>query len=185
MMFSRNSFRWKRWVLWALGALAVLDIGLFLARWKVIHATPATLAEQRDKLSEQYRLLKADVGRAAGIRADLPQVREDCERFVKERLLDPAAGYAALVADLDTIAGKSGLRTSAIKYKEQGLEKRGVVEVEVTAAVEGDYTSLVRFINGIERSQHFYLLDGLTLASSTGGSIKLNLELKTYFRSPS
>mgnify|MGYP001608520988 FL=1 len=66
--------------------------------------------------------------------------------------------------------------------KERPLETRGVTEVTVSATVEGDYVSVVRFINGLERSDNFYLLDSLGLASSTGGSIKLNLQLRTYFR---
>jgi hypothetical protein len=49
--------------------------------------------------------------------------------------------------------------------------------------VNGDYPSVVRFINGLERSNNFYVLDGLQLAESTAGNVKLNLRLRTYFRS--
>jgi hypothetical protein len=49
--------------------------------------------------------------------------------------------------------------------------------------MQGAYPSLVSFINGLERSKSFYLLDSLSLDSSTDGLLKLNLELRTYFRS--
>jgi hypothetical protein len=47
---------------------------------------------------------------------------------------------------------------------------------------------VVRFINGLEHSGNFYVLDGLALAGSGSGSVgdmrlKLNLQLRTYFRS--
>jgi hypothetical protein len=40
----------------------------------------------------------------------------------------------------------------------------------------------VRFINGLERSKNFYVLDGLSLAAGSGGNLRLNLRLRTYFR---
>ena len=54
----------------------------------------------------------------------------------------------------------------------------------MSATVEGAYPGLVKFINGLERSQNFYLLDSLALASGMGGTgVRLNLQLRTYFRS--
>jgi len=87
------------------------------------------------------------------------------------------------VADLSDISNRAGIHTGGVTFKQRELEKRGVTEVEVTTAVEGEYPNLVRFINGLERSKNFYLLDSLTLASSAGGSIRLNLQLRTYLRS--
>jgi hypothetical protein len=55
--------------------------------------------------------------------------------------------------------------------------------VDILAVVDGDYPSVVRFINDLEHSDTFYVLDGLSLASSgSGGQLKLNLQLRTYFR---
>ena len=40
----------------------------------------------------------------------------------------------------------------------------------------------MRFINALERSDSFYILDRLALAASTNGQVRLNLQLRTYFR---
>ena len=39
-----------------------------------------------------------------------------------------------------------------------------MVEVEISTVVNGDYPSVVRFINGLEHSDNFYVLDNLALA---------------------
>jgi hypothetical protein len=60
-----------------------------------------------------------------------------------------------------------------------------LTEVDVTATVNGDYPSVVRFINGLQRSEKFYILDDLTLASAAqnpAAPLRVNLHLKTYFR---
>ena len=58
-----------------------------------------------------------------------------------------------------------------------------MVEIEISTVVDGDYASLVRFINGLEHSNNFYVLDNLALAAGSAGVLKLNLQLRTYFRS--
>jgi hypothetical protein len=56
------------------------------------------------------------------------------------------------------------------------------MQIDIATAVEGDYESLVSFLNKLEHSDHFYVLDSLALASSSAGKLRLNLQLRTYFR---
>src|SRR6266404_4339286 len=61
-------------------------------------------------------------------------------------------------------------------------DARGLMEIDIITAVEGDYASLVNFLDKLEHSDHFYVLDSLSLASSNAGKIRLNIQLRTYFR---
>lgn len=172
----------KRWVVRGLIVLGLLDAGLVVARWQAGGETPQALLERRAKLRKEHGVMQADIRRAADIRTRVPGVEQECDQFLRKHLNDSATAYTEVLADLDRVARRSGLRMGGVKYKEQFREKRGVMELDISAAVEGDYSSLVRFINGLERSDHFYLLEGLGLTSSTAGGIKLDLQLKTYFR---
>lgn len=178
-----SSSNWKRWVRWGVGAVLILDAMLVFFLWRNSAADPKAQRAQRDTLAVQHRLLEADVRKALEIQNRLPTVQQECDRFVKSHLLDSAGAYSTVVDDLDKISKKARLQTSALTFKQDVLEKRGVTQLKVAAIVEGDYSSLVRFINGLERSENFYLLDNLTLQSSTtSGTIRLNLELRSYFR---
>ncbi|MBI1749899.1 MAG: hypothetical protein HY234_06850 [Acidobacteria bacterium] len=179
---NRNSKRWKQWVRIALAVVLAMDGLLLYANWSSTDAGSRAAAAQLDKLRTQDKLLGADVRRVTGIRGRLPEVQRDADTFYGDEFLAAGTGYSAILADLNKISAASGLRATNVGFKERVLETRGVTEITVSAAVEGEYVSLVRFINGLERSKNFYLLDSLTLASSTGGSIKLNLQLRTYFR---
>jgi Tfp pilus assembly protein PilO len=179
-----NHKGWKRWVRGGVIFLLLIDLGLLLGRWRIAaSASRKQLSDTRQNLKTAAEKLSANLDEAAAIRQHLPQVKQDCDGFYTHQLLDFRDGYAAVVADLGEIAGKAGLRTEGVRFQQKDLPKRGVTEVEATATIEGDYPSLVRFIDGLERSQNFYLLDSLALASSTGGRIKLNVQLRTYFRS--
>lgn len=181
MTVERNAKRWKRAVRLALGVVLLLDLGLLIYLWRA-GAVPAAQAEERAALRLLHEQLGSDVRRAQTIRASLPAVQRDCDTFFSEQFLDAARGYSAVVADLGAIARRAGVTASGVRFSQREIEARGVVEVTVDAVAEGDYGSLVRFINGIERSENFYLLESLALGSTAAGRIKLNLGLKTYFR---
>lgn len=177
-----NAKRRKVGIRWILAAVLVVDAVLLVVN---AQPGPTPLMQERDekRLQRQHDLLAADVGRASAIRQRLPEVRRECDQFFTKELRDTSTGYSSVVADLGEISKNAGLHTSAVGFRQRDVGNRSVIEVEVTTTVEGDYASLVSFINGLERSRNFYLLDSLDLASRTGGNLKLNLRLRTYFRS--
>ena len=54
--------------------------------------------------------------------------------------------------------------------------------MEVGVAANGEYPSVPCFINGLGRSNAFYVLDGLALVTSSTGELALNSRAHTYFR---
>jgi Tfp pilus assembly protein PilO len=174
---------WKRWVQAGLLVVFALDAGLAIARWHMsVTASQQQLQMRALRLRAEVAALRANMNRAAAVRARMPQIAADCDRFYTEELLGPSQGYAALVADLGDIATKAGLTTSGVRFEPKHTSEHGVTQIDVSAVIEGNYESLIRFVNGLERSKNFYVLDSLQLASSTGGQVKLNLRLHTYLR---
>jgi len=173
----------KNIVMGVLGALLALDVGLGVFLWRTSRQSPEEARAEVEHLALQAKLRRAEVVRGEKIRASLPQVGKDCDSFFEETFVDKASGYSALESDLNSIANKAGLRISDKNYKEQDVKNHGVTEISIAADVEGSYSSLIQFIDGLQQSKNFYLLNNLSLGSSQGGVIKLQLELRTYFRS--
>ena len=120
--------------------------------------------------------------KAAAATSPLPKVGKDCDAFYHDAFLSSADGYSAIEADLGAIATKAGLRTTSITFSQKEVKDRGVTLVTVLDYVDGDYPAIIQFINGLERSKYFYLLNDLHLDTATAGAIRLHLELRTYFR---
>jgi hypothetical protein len=74
------------------------------------------------------------------------------------------------------------LRSDSITFHQLNPDARGLVQIDIATAVEGDYDGLIQFLNKLEHSENFYVLDSLALASSSAGKLRLNLQLRTYFR---
>jgi Tfp pilus assembly protein PilO len=173
---------WKKWTGIALAALLLADGALAGYLWKLNRQGPAELRAQRELLATQARLLRADVARGEKIRVSLPQVKKSCDAFYTQSFLDRITGYSDIETDLDSIATKAGVKTSGFAFKQQPVKGRGVTEISISTSVDADYPAVIQFINGLERSKYFYLLDDLQLGSASTGDIRLQIGLHTYFR---
>jgi hypothetical protein len=173
---------WKKGISVALLVLVAADLALVVVLWQIGQNGPQAMRARIDRLSEQAKLLRADVQRGQRIRAALPAAGKQCDAFYDKAFFNSTTGYSQIEADLNSISKDAGVQTSGLKFKQKPVKGRGVMEVDVSTKVSADYPSLIRFINGLERSQDFYLLDGLALHSANGGMVDLDLNLHTYFR---
>jgi len=173
---------WKIAVGSALILVFALDLALVGYLWHMSSEQPLALKAERDKLELQAKKLRADVDRGEKIRASLPQAGKDCDSFYQQSFRDSSTGYSHIEADLGEIAAKSGVKISGITFKQKEVKDRGVTEIRIAADLDADYPAMIQFINGLERSKDFYLLDGLHLTSASTGGLRLDLELHTYFR---
>lgn len=176
---------WQTWKVSVGAALAVLllaDVALAVFLWNGSRQGPDALRAERNQLALEAKLLRADLRRGEAIRSSLPQVGADCDAFYKSSFLDAKTGYSQIESDLGAIGQKSGVQTPSVSFKQVEIEGRGVTEIDIRTAVDGDYPSVIRFVNGLERSKNFYLVDQLQLASEGPGTIQLEITMHTYFR---
>jgi hypothetical protein len=50
----------------------------------------------------------------------------------------------------------------------------------VSLSVEGEYTDLVRFLNELEQSDLFWIIEGLEAAGEPDARLRLDLHAETY-----
>ncbi len=175
----------RRIILAGMGLLIAADLGLAFYSWQLASA-PHTPKQELDSGRLQLKVLKADIERARGIRDRIPAVQKECDQF-EQALLPASTASSGVAADLGAIAKKAGLQIVAVTFKQTDIAKRHMSEVAIDATVNGEYGSVVRFVNGLQRSNSLYVLDGLTLASETrnngaSGAIRVSLHVRTFFR---
>jgi Tfp pilus assembly protein PilO len=171
----------KAIVRWSLFVILVLDVALAGVNYKLDqspHVAPGEL-KQLDMQEKSYR---ADNARLDKFRAELPADEKQWDEFFTTHFRPAGAGYSAVSEDLGQLSHSAGLRTDTITFHQHSPDARGLMQIDIATAVEGDYESLVNFLNKLEHSDHFYVLDSLALASSSAGKLRLNLQLRTYFR---
>jgi len=171
----------KAVVRWGLVFILAIDVVLAGISWRLSQSPRVEPAELRrlELVEQKYR---ADAARLEGFRRELPADEKQWDDFYTANFRPSGAGYSAISGDLGGLSRSAGLRMDTITFHQHEADARGLIEVDIVTSVEGDYESLISFLNKLQRSDNFYVLDSLTLASSEPGKVRLNLQLRTYFR---
>jgi Tfp pilus assembly protein PilO len=178
----------KRVILSMLGLLLAADIGLAIYSWE-LSSTPHTSQKVFDEQAIKLGVLKNDIKSAQYIKDNMPLTRKDCEKF-EQSLPAESTSSSSIIAELDDVGKKSGLQIVTLTSHRKEIPNRGMVEEIIEATVSGDYGSVVRFVNGLQRSQRFYVLDSLALgtdaqgqaAAAGTGPIRVGVHIRTYLR---
>jgi len=152
----------------------VLGVRLFLA-WSTLRAA------SRDQLSEQQTALRAlqlEMSPLKGLPQKVDLSRDQANEFYTARF--PAA-YSMISATINDLATKNSVHLTNLAYT-PARAPSGLVELRMDASLSGEYAPLMHFINGMERSKTFFLINGLTLTGQQGGLVNLRLRLNTYLR---
>ena len=182
-MELKTTFR-RQAILAGLVLLVLADVALVIYGWQLASA-PQSPQQEYALETKQHDLLKADIKRAQDIRDKIPAIQAKFDQI--EKSFPPASsGYSKVRSELGELAKKSGVQLEDISFKQTDISSRGMTEVSIDSTVNGDYKSVIHFLNSVQRSTN-YEVDGLTLATESSnqgatGVLKVSLHLKTYFR---
>jgi type IV pilus assembly protein PilO len=99
--------------------------------------------------------------------------------FYKKRL---PSEDSQIAAQLGKLAAANGVTIEAARYKVDPVEVGKLEPVEMEAQLTGNYVSLAKFINALERDEIFFIIDGVSLAGEQKGPIKLQMKFETYLK---
>jgi Tfp pilus assembly protein PilO len=175
----------KRLILSLLVLLIGADVALGVYSWNL--ASTQSAQQELGIMMRNRDLLKKDIQRANEIRSHIPAIQKDCDLF-EQSLFPETTGYSTVTAELSALAAKSGLRLDSRAFIPKNVKGHDLTELKIDAQVTGDYRGVVRFLNGLQRSDNFYAVEGLSAHSATAtqgsgrGALQVTVHLKTYFR---
>jgi hypothetical protein len=104
--------------------------------------------------------------------------RDQIQAFYEKRIPSNYSSFAARIGDLEV---KSGVRQSRAQYT-QGPPGTDLTEISIDAGISGAYPDIMRFVNGLERDQMFFVIRGMQLTGQQGGVVILRLRVSTWMR---
>lgn len=104
---------------------------------------------------------------------------EQITNFYKQRF--PAAD-SQIATRLGKLAAENGVTIEAARYKVEEPVVGRLAPVEMEAQLTGNYVSLAKFINALERDEMFFIIDGISLAGEQKGPIRLQMKFETYLK---
>ena len=166
----------------ALVVMAAVDV---LALAVFISPLVGSADSRRQEINRLQTELNTKTHQVAPLR-NLPEkvvlASHQIDDFYKKR-------FPARDSEISTALGKqaaaNGITIEQAKYKVKEVGPGGLQPVEMDADLAGNYVSLAKFINGLERDDVFFIINSITLGGEAQGPVKLNVKLETYLKARS
>jgi len=179
---------WRRRLRLWVPPLVFLALNLvFLSAYRLVYQGRQILLENRieqtaNRLTELDRQavdLRDQLDRAVLTHERIDQLNNDILGVESERLTQ-------VIAEVQGLEERVGLQPRATSYPEERLEGFGLKRKAVVFGVEGSYIQLRQFINLLELSDSFLILEEVGLSNAGGADqrLRISFRLATYFVDP-
>jgi Tfp pilus assembly protein PilO len=174
----------KRAVVLIAGGLAV-NVVLYGAVVRPLARRVANI-EQSTLTAEQARAsAQAEYERANGTLTGKDRASKELEVFYSKVLAQDLSGARRLTyGRVQRLASENRLEYQGSRY--EPIEERGstLTKLRVNVELTGTYPNMRSFIHAIETAPQFVVIENISLAEgSAEGSLRLALDLSTYYRS--
>lgn len=139
------------------------------------------LVELRQEVESQRTALEA---RRESVKTRADNVQDE-RRFLQEVVVERQPALLETLSEIRQIARDKGVTVPTWNFDEKALKDSELSAFEITIPVQGGYDSLVAFLEGLRRSEHFVAVDELRFTSGEEGQPRLEMKLSAFFRGTS
>jgi type IV pilus assembly protein PilO len=170
----------------ALGALFVVDVVAVVLLVSPLIGSQRSRDEHMTQLWKELQQKTKAVQPLRGLDKKIPVAKRQIDDFYENRFTSETS---VVSANLEKLALDSGVKLAGLTYGQRGAEVEsqsaeavGLNRVAIDADLSGDYLQVMHFINSLERSRLFFLVDSVQIGSDQGGVVRLRMRLETYLR---
>jgi Tfp pilus assembly protein PilO len=126
----------------------------------------------------QLKVLEKGIAPLRGMDKRIEDSRAQMRVFYSKRI---PPNYSSIATRIGELALKGPVRLTRVQYT-QGAAGSDLTEIVMDAGITGDYQQIMRFVNGLERDQTFFVIRGMSLTGQQGGLVNLRLRVSTWLR---
>jgi type IV pilus assembly protein PilO len=166
----------------ALAVMVVVDLVSLIVYFSPLVGSAETRRQELNRLQGELILKTRQVAPLQNLPAKVHLASQQISDFYKKRF---PVHDSEIYTELGKLAAADGVNIEQIKSKEKDEGAGKLIPVEIEADLAGNYTSLARLINAMERDDMFFIINNVTLGGQQQGPVKLNVKLETYLKAES
>jgi Tfp pilus assembly protein PilO len=163
----------------ALAVLLGVDVVAVVVLFSPLVGSTNSRQEELSQLSSELRTKTQQVEPLADLPKKVTIANRQIADFYKKRI---PTQDSQIPTQFGKLAAANGVTINQAKYKEEDPEAGRLYPVEMEAALSGNYVSLAKFINALERDDMLFIINSITLGGEQNGPIKLDMKLQTYLK---
>lgn len=169
----RNTRRKLKIAIGTMAGISVVSLGILFSP---LVGSTATRQQELAELTAQLQSKSRQVEPLRGLDKKIPLATQQISQFYKDRFPTHDSDVAEA---LGNIAKETGVKLDNVKFKPDDPDPVGLRHFEIEVSVKGDYQPLIKFVNALERSKVFFIVDSVGIAQQNG-PLQLQMKLETY-----
>ena len=170
----------------ALGALVLANLVAALMVFKPWGGSPEDLARQETSLRQQLAAMQARLVQTRNLVSKAELARKEGNHFLEEYTTDRRTTFSTIFAELERVAREAGIQPRPASYELEQVEGSDTLyQMSISAAYEGSYASLTKFVNLLDKSPRFLIIESLMAAPQQTNSpdlLNVSIKLDTFVR---
>ncbi len=162
-----------------IGALLAANLAAAVVAFKPFGGGADDLQRQEIALQQQLSVMSKRIDANKLLVSKMQNARQDKDHFLTKYIAEERMGASTLLEEVERIATDAGVRQLPVTWNEQDVEGSDAFKmVTMTGGFEGSYASLAKFINLVDKSPHFLIIESLSTSAPQQNGAALNVQLK-------
>jgi Tfp pilus assembly protein PilO len=167
-----------------LGVLLLANLVAAIALFKPWGGSAQDLEERAAALRRELPQRQAALARTRAIVEKVAKARAEGDQFMARYMLDGQTSSSTLLTELDRAASQVKLQPMQSNFQIDPIEGSDTLGiVSITAVYEGAYPNLAKFINELDRSPRFLIIESLSASPQpVGPNVNVSFKLKAFLK---
>ena len=167
-----------------LGTLLLLNVIAAVILFKPWGGSAEDLERRLASMRQQLGPQQAALARTKALVEKVEKARSEGDQFMAKYMLDGRNTYSTIIGELDRAASQVGLKPRERQFQSEPIEgSDNLGMMTISANYEGPYLNVTKFINELDRSPRFLIIESLQAAPQpVGTGVNVNFKLNAFIK---
>jgi Tfp pilus assembly protein PilO len=168
-------------------ALGILLLANLVAAGFAFHwwgDSPQSLESKIEDTRKQIIVARGQLARSKMMSSKISLAREQGGSFLGTYMTPRKSTYSTILGELDHIADTAGVKRRDASITAEHIEgSDSLSQLTISASYEVNYASLLKFVNLLDRSERFLIIESLAATPlANSGNLLVAIKLDTFVR---
>jgi Tfp pilus assembly protein PilO len=167
-----------------LGVLLAANLAAAVIAFKPFGGGADDLRRDRQQLQQQLAQLQAQVKQGRNLAAKVQVARTEGDKFLDAYVTDRRVVTSTLDSELFRMAKEAGVGMLPTTLNMEPIEGSDTLSmVTINTNCTGTYANLVKFVNQVDKSNRFLIIESMTAVQQQGGgNLSVTLKIHTFIK---
>ena len=168
----------------AIGTLLAANLVAAVMAFKPFGGSADDLRREQQALRVQLARLQTRAATSKRLVEKVETARREGDQFLANYVTDLRTMSSSIQAELNRTAKEAGIKALPATLDLEPIEGSDTLEMmTISAGYEGSYADLTKFVNLLDKSPRFLIIENMQTAPQQGGqSLNVTLKLDTFVR---